>query len=445
MYYSVVELWKTIEIKSKIIYNIYLVYKGQAGEFMDLSKKNIKKLLGIITFAIVLFAVSQNLTSVAHFLEGVLSILAPVIIGLSLAFMLNILMSVLDRRVFAFIKNHKKTSVRKLLRPASLVTTLLLTFGFFVLLLFIVIPQLKDTILLLIEKIPVYYQTIVEWVDSLILRFGLEVNTEILHNPKFDINNIYPMVQNFFTPESTSDILNTTMGVTSSLVSGVSNLVLGFIIAIYVLAEKEGIIKLTNRILSAAFSQKANDKIHEICNIASNSFASFITGQFTDAIILATLTFIGMLIFGFPYAAVVSVIIGISALIPVIGPIVGEVIGCLIIFMESPLKALLFLIFVLILQAIDNNFIYPKIMGKSVGLPGILVFIAVVIGGNLGGILGVLLGVPTASALYALVINWLKNKQEKQELENVEVIPENLETITENTNETKQDTGDKNA
>lgn len=420
---------------------------------MDLSKKNIKKLLGIITFAIVLFTVSQNLTSVANFLEGVLNIFAPVIVGLSLAFMLNILMSVLDRRVFAFMKKHKKTSVRKLLRPVSLVSTLLLTFGFFVLLLFIILPQLKDTILLLIEKIPVYYQTLVEWIDSLILRFGLEINTEMLHNPKFDINDIYSMVQGFFTIESTSDILNTTMGVTSSLVSGVSNLVLGFIIAIYVLAEKEGIIKFTNRILSASFSEKVNNKIHEICNIASNSFANFITGQFTDAMILATLTFIGMLIFGFPYAAVVSVIIGISALVPVIGPIVGEVIGCLIIFMDSPLKALLFLVFVLILQAIDNNFIYPKIMGKSVGLPGILVFIAVVIGGNLGGILGVLLGVPTASAIYALVINWLKNKNEKhiKETKKQEVISENSdkkennEIITEKINQTEQHIGEKNA
>ncbi len=424
---------------------------GQAGEKMNLSKKNIKQLLGIITFAIVLFTVSQNLTSVAIFLEGVMSIFAPVIIGLSLAFMLNILMSVLDRRVFAFLKKSKKPSVRKLLRPASLVSTLLLTFGFFVLLLFIILPQLKDTILLLIEKIPVYYQTLVEWVDSLVLRFGLEINTEMLHNPKFDINDIYSMVQNFFTVESTSDILNTTMGVTSSLVSGVSNLVLGFIIAIYVLAEKEGIVKMTNRILSAVFSEKVNAKIHEICNIASNSFASFITGQFTDAMILATLTFIGMLIFGFPYAAVVSVIIGISALVPVIGPIVGEVIGCLIIFMESPIKALLFLIFVLILQAIDNNFIYPKIMGKSVGLPGILVFIAVVIGGNLGGILGVLLGVPTASAIYALVINRLKNKNSKQTEESKENASENQDTeankeiITEKINETEQNAGDKNA
>lgn len=414
MIWATNELAKTIENVDKILYNYYLVKMGQAGEKMELSKKNIKKILGIITFAIILLAVSQNLTTVFNFLSGVLKILAPVIVGLVLAFMLNILMNVLERRVFAFMKKSKKRVVRNLFKPVSLVSTLLLTIGFFVLLLFIIIPQLKDTIMLLVEKIPVYYTDLITWVESLVVRFGLNVNTEIFHNSKFDINNIYAMAQNFFTIESTSDILNTTLGVTSSLVSGVSNLVLGLIIAVYILAEKDNISKFTSRFFSAALPEKVYSKAKEILSVASNSFASFITGQFTDALLLGSMCFIGMLIFRFPNAAVVSIIIGITALVPIIGPIVGEVIGCLIIFMESPIKALFFIIFVLILQMIDNNLIYPRIMGKSVGLPGVLVFIAVVIGGNIGGILGVLLGVPTASAIYALIINWLKNKKQRE-------------------------------
>ncbi len=404
---------------------------------MELSKKNIKKILLIITFAVVLFAASQNLSTVLSFLSGVLSILAPVIVGLSLAFMLNILMNVLERRVFAFMKKSKKKHVRNLLRPASLIATLLLTLGFFVLLLFIIIPQLKDTVMLLVTKLPDYYESLVKWIDALVIRFGLDINTEFLHNPKFDVNNIYSMAQNFFTVESTNNILNTTVGVTSSLISGISNIVLGFILAIYVLAEKERIGKFTNRFFAAALPQKVNSKLKEICSVASNSFASFITGQFTDAVLLGSMCFIGMLIFRFPSAAVVSIIIGITALVPIIGPIVGEIIGCLIIFMESPVKALFFIIFILILQTIDNNLIYPRIMGKSVGLPGVLVFIAVIIGGNIGGILGVLLGVPTASAIYALVINWLKNKK-LREKESALAIDNNTEE--ENTEEIKVET-----
>ncbi len=382
---------------------------------MELNKKNVKIILGIITFAIVLFSVSQNLTAVLEFLVGFNKILAPVIVGLCLAFILNILMKFFENKVFKFIANSKKKIIRKSLRPISLVSTIIVTIGCIVLLMFAIIPQLEESIMLVVEKVPVYYESFVAWVDSLIIRFGFDVSTEMLHNPQIKIEDIVAMVEKVFTFEATGDILNTTVGVTSSVVSAITNLALGFILAVYILAEKEKIGNFTNKLLDAILPSKNHKHFSDVCLVASNSFSNFITGQFTDAMILAILTFIGMLIFGFPSAVVVSVIIGISALVPVIGPLVGEAIGCLIIFMESPLKALLFLIFVLILQAIDNNFIYPKIVGKSVGLPGILVLVAVILGGNIGGIMGVLLGVPIASAVYALVVDWLKNRKEKVE------------------------------
>lgn len=400
---------------------------------MEFSKKNIKIILGIITFAITLFAISQNLTSVLGFLTGVLKIFAPVIVGFCLAFILNILMNFFETKVFKRLGKSKKKALNSLLRPLCLVSTIITMLGFIVLLMFIIIPQLEDSIMLLVEKVPVYYTDFVSWIDSLVERFGLEISTETLHNPQIKIEDLVAMAEKIFTFESTGDILNTTMGVTSSVVSGFINLVLGFVIAIYILAEKEKIGNFTNRILKAVLPEKPYKHFCDICSVASNSFANFITGQFTDALILAILTFIGMLIFRFPNAAVVSVIIGISALIPVVGPIIGEIIGCLLIFMESPLKALLFLIFVLILQAIDNNFIYPKIVGKSVGLPGILVLVAVILGGNIGGMLGVLLGVPIASAVYALIVDWLKNRQiEKTEIKEENTKVENIvETVEE--------------
>ncbi len=391
---------------------------------MDLSKKNIKKILGIITFTVILFTLSQNLSSVATFFKSALAVFASTIIGFCLAFILNIPMNVLENKVFKGIKNSKNKVANKMLRPLSLTSTVILTLGFIVLLMFIIIPQLHNSVLLIIERVPAYYQTFVTWVDDMVLRFGLDISTEILHNPKFDINTITTMAEKLFTFDGASDILSTTMGVTSSVLSGVANVAVGFIVAIYILAEKEKIGNFTNRILKNVLPEKVYEKTLEIFSVASGSFANFITGQVTDAFILAVLCFIGMSIFRFPNAAVISVIIGITALIPVIGPLIGEFIGCFIIFMESPLKALLFLIFVLILQAIDNNFIYPKIVGKSVGLPGILVLLAVIIGGNLGGILGILLGVPIASAVYALVVAWL-NSRNQPVIESVEIIEEN--------------------
>ncbi len=384
---------------------------------MDLTNKNIKKILGIITFGIVLFTLSQNLTSVGNFLKSVLAICAPLIVGFCIAFMLNIPMSLLENKVFKGMRKSKKKVINKMLRPLSLVSTVLLTLGFIILLLFIIIPQLSNSVALIIEKVPVYYDSFVKWVDDIVIRFGLDISTEMLHNPKFDIETIVAMAEKVFTFDATSDIVNTTLGVTSSVFSAIANTALGFIIAIYILAEKEKIGNFTDKVMKRILPQNIHDKALEIGSVASSSFSNFITGQFTDAFILAVLCFIGMSIFRFPNAAVISVIIGITALIPVIGPLVGEFIGCFIIFMESPLKALLFLIFVLILQAIDNNFIYPKIVGKSVGLPGILVLLAVIIGGNIGGILGILLGVPTASAVYALVVAWLNSKHDKAVVE----------------------------
>ena len=385
---------------------------------MELSKKNVKIILGIITFGILLFSATQHLSAVGAFISGVLKIVAPLIVGFCLAFILNIIMTLLEDKVWGFMGKSRKKSLKKLQRPVSLVTTVLLMLGFVVLLLFIIIPALKDCVDLMVAKVPKYYDSVVLWIDGIVKEFGLDVSTESLHNPKFTINDIAAMIEKVFTFESTGDILNTTVGVTSSVISGVANFALGFILALYILAEKEKIGKFTRRIVDASLPEAITHRIHNIANIAATSFSNFISGQFTDALLLGVMCFIGCSILRIPNAAVVAVIIGISAIIPVIGPIIGEVISVLILLMESPVKALVFLIFILILQLIDNNFIYPKIVGKSVGIPGILVFIAVILGGNLGGIMGVLLGVPTAAVLYALAVEWLKSKNEKISTDN---------------------------
>jgi len=387
---------------------------------MELSKKNVKIILGIITFGILLFSATQHLSAVGAFFGGVLKIVAPLIVGFCLAFILNIVMTLLENKIWAFMSKSKKAFVRKMQRPVSLISTLILMLGFIILLAFIIIPQLENSITLIVNKVPVYYNLFVDWVDTLVIRFGLEISTEMLHNPTITIDSIIAMIEKIFTFEATGDILNTTVGVTSSVVSGVTNFVLGFIIAIYILAEKEKIGNFTSRILEAVLPENVYSRVHNISTVAASSFSNFISGQFTDATLLGVMCFIGCTILRIPNAAVVSVIIGISAIIPVVGPIIGEIISVFILLMENPVKALVFLIFILILQAIDNNLIYPKVVGKSVGLPGILVFTAVVVGGNIGGIMGVLLGVPIASAIYALCIEWLNAKAQKKKLSNLE-------------------------
>lgn len=380
---------------------------------MEFTKKNIKTILGIITFAIVIFTVSQNLSVVILVWSKLLKILAPVIIGFCLAFILNIPMTIIETKILSPMKKSNKKISTKLIRPLSLVLTVLLTLGFIILLIFIIFPQLKDSIVLIVEKIPQYYKSIILWIEGFITKHNIDFDMAILHNPSVNMDKFVEMANKFITFENTNSIVNSTVLFTSSLVSGFANILLGFIVSIYMLAEKERILAFVKKFFHAVLPEKVFERGCEVCSITSTSFSNFIGGQFTDAFVLAILCFIGMSIFRFPNAAVISVIIGVTALIPVIGPLIGEFVGCFIIFMESPIKALFFLIFVLILQAIDNNFIYPKIVGKSVGLPGIIVLMAVIIGGNLGGIMGILMGVPTASAVYAIITKWFHSKNEK--------------------------------
>lgn len=383
---------------------------------MELSKKNVKIILGIITFAIALLVASQNISVVITIWNSILKIFSPVIVAFAIAFMLNIPMMIIETKIFGFMKKSNKKVVKKLIRPLSLLSTLIFTFGLIVLLLFIIIPQLTDSVNLIIQKIPQYYNSVVLWVENLVAKHNIDFNTEIL-NINFD--NVKNLANKFLTSENTNNLVNMTFDFTSSLISGLTSFLLGFIISIYMLAEKERILAFFKRLFGIILPENVFNEGCKICQITSSSFSSFISGQFTDAIILGLLCFLGMSIFQFPNAAVISVIIGVTALIPVIGPLIGEFIGCFIILMENPFKALLFLIFILILQAVDNNIIYPKVVGKSVGIPGILVLISVVIGGNVGGLLGVLLGVPSASALYSIITDWINTKKKKTEVENV--------------------------
>lgn len=384
------------------------------GAKMELNKQNIKKILGIIVFTVALLTAFQHFSVVIAIISKILSVIAPVIIGVCIALILNVPMRALEKNIFKFISNSKRKGVKKLLRPISLVSTIILSVGFIALLMLIILPQLKNAVVLLINKIPYYAERIIEFVEPVLHKYGIKSDLKFLHPEQFDMNKMQAMLSKVFSVKNSDELINTTVGVTSSVISGVTNFALGAVLAVYILARKESILKFTSRIMKATLSEKFCARIDRIVEVTENSFSSFITGQFTDSMLLGILCFIGMSVLRLPSAAAVAASIGITALIPVIGPFIGEAIGFIIIFIESPLKAVFFLIFILILQAIDNNFIYPKVVGKSVGLPGLVVLTAVIIGGNIAGIIGILLGVPLASAIYILLIDALEERERKK-------------------------------
>ena len=371
-----------------------------------MDRKQIKTWLLLIGFGVVLFTVLQNFDLAWRTVKKLLWIVEPVITGFCIAFVLNVLLRVLENRVFCFLGNSDNRWARRLMRPISLAATILLTLGFVTLLLLVIIPELQKTILSLLDNLERYISSIQGWISS------IEFNGEQLFQAKFDWDKFFATVQEFLTSDTSADLMQTAAGVTTSVISTVMNLFFSFFISIYVLAQKERIGRFAARLSAAVLPAKASDRVSHICSVAYNSFSNFITGQLTEAVILGLLCFVGMLIFQFPNAAIISILIGVTALVPVVGPLIGEIVGCLLILMVNPLKALLFLIFVLALQVLEGNLIYPKVVGKSVGLPGLLVLIAVVVGSNVGGMLGVLLGVPVASVVYTLVLDWLDSRRQ---------------------------------
>ena len=198
-------------------------------------------------------------------------------------------------------------------------------------------------------------------------------------------------------------IVDKTLDFTGTLVSGIVNLIIALAFSFYLLAQKEKLSSNTKKVLFAFFPKKKVTNLLNIIELTDQTFTNFVSGQLLEAVIIGVLCFIGMLIFGMPYAAVISVLVGFTALIPVFGAFIGTAIGAFLILFVSPVKAIWFVVFIIILQQLEGNLIYPKVVGKSVGLPGILVLTAVSIGGSLMGVLGILISVPVCAVLYTLL------------------------------------------
>jgi len=206
------------------------------------------------------------------------------------------------------------------------------------------------------------------------------------------------------------------MNFTSSLFGGIVDLVLGFVFSMYVLSQKEKLGSNVKKVMNTFLPQKRVGQVTEIIAISDKAFSNFITGQLTEALIIGALCFIGMVAFNMPYALTISVLVGFTALIPVFGAFIGTAIGAFLILMVSPIKAVWFIVFIIVLQQIEGNFIYPKVVGKSVGLPGIWVLTAVTIGNGMFGLLGMIVAVPTFSVLYTLLKKVVDNKTKKQKI-----------------------------
>mgnify|MGYP000823881040 CR=1 FL=1 len=365
---------------------------------MEFNRKNVRMILLIIAFAVVLYTAAQNLASVYGAVKTVWNVFGVVITGLAMAFVLNVPLKLFEDRVFYGMSEDRRPLVRRLRRAVSLVCALVVSLGVIVILIAVVLPQLTQTVTEVAARLPEYISAVVNWINEFLAKFDIEI--EALKEFTVDWEKVFKDLSTYLKE---GNVINTATDVGTAAASTVMNTFLGLVVAVYVLAQKERIGRFTRRCIDAFLPKRASSAISRVASMASETFSSFVAGQLADSCILGILCYICMLIFRFPYPEVISVVIGVTSLVPMVGSFIGEVIGALLILIVSPLKALLFVIMVLAIQQVDGAFIYPRIVGKSVGLPGVAVFCAVIVGGNIAGVLGAVMGVPVCAVLYALL------------------------------------------
>ncbi len=357
----------------------------------------------LLLVLLVLFAwLVSNLGAVGGLLGKILGILSPFFLGLCIAFVMNIILMPLEKLWMKLAPKKRGAAVfEKLKRPICIVLSLIIVFGLIFAIFFIVVPEFTRTLLSFVDKIPDYAAKIETWWAGLsaeLAQFAVAL-PELKLKPEEAVAKITGLI----TSGEGKVFLNSTIGFTTSIISGVVDFFVAIVFSIYILAQKENFGAGAKRILAALFSPERVNSILSFVSLVNRTFTNFVTGQLTEAVIIGSLCFIGMLILKMPYAPVISVLVGFTALIPVFGAFIGTAVGAFLILLDSPMQAFWFVVFILVLQQLENNLIYPRVVGKSVGLPAIYVLMAVTIGGSTAGILGMLVSVPTFSVLYTVL------------------------------------------
>lgn len=362
---------------------------------MDLNKKNMKNIMLLIVFAVLFYVGIQRVESVAAGLSFVVSIVFPFLLGAAMAFILNVPMSFMEKRLFSKTKGKTK----KLKRPVCLVLSIFFVIAILWIVLLVVIPEVASTVASLSVNIEAALLKLQKWAMDI-----FEDNQQIevwIASLQFDWDGIIQTAFGFLK-NGAGNVLNSTMTVAKTLINSVMNFCVAFVFACYILLQKEKLAAQIRKILYAFFSKKVVTKVLEIASLSYKTFANFVTGQCCEAVILGTMFFISMSILRFPYALLVGVLIAFTALIPIFGAFIGCFLGTFLILVADPMKAIAFVILFLVLQQVEGNLIYPHVVGGSVGLPSIWVLVAVTVGGSLMGIVGMLVFIPLCSVVYAL-------------------------------------------
>lgn len=371
-----------------------------------MDKKTTKNILTIILITILFIFTLWNISTIAGLLSDLFIILRPVIIGFALAFVLKGFKNFFKKQ---FLKLFKKHKTQKLADVLSTVCVYILLIGIITTLILIVIPQLSESIDLFKNNFDGY----VDNAQNYIHKIANKYNSDFLSNLDIEsklsdlMNKVYAYVPY---------IIKGALGFTTSIVGTTTDIIIGVIFSVYFLSGKDKLFAQFKKILVALLNKKKSQKIIGMLEKTNSAFSKYVRGQLTEAVILGTLCFIGMTVFRFEYALLISVLVGVTSLIPIVGAFVGTIPGVFILWLIEPSKAFWFIIFILVLQQIEGNLIYPRVVGTNVGLPALWVLFAITVGGGLYGILGMIISVPLMSLIYDAVKDKVNKKIKEQKV-----------------------------
>lgn len=366
---------------------------------MELSKTTTKRIAYLIILAGIVLTAILHLNDICSFIAYIWKMLLPFFVGFAIAFILNIIIEQFEKTLFKNIHKNK--------RLYAFIFSFILLFGIIILVCFIVGPELVASFQRIADQLPNSYQN---WMT--LLSENRHILGGIFEDP---INNLIQSNKDVTTmfnnvAANWQSLFDSGYTLITATISGIYTFFIGFVFSIYLLLSKDKLVRQVRTLSTVTIGEKRTKQIGELLTLAKTTFANFITCQCLEACILGTMFFVSMTILQMPYALLLGVIIAITALIPVFGAFIGCFIGILLIGINNPMQAIWFVVLFLILQQIEGNFIYPHVVGNSVGLPSIWVFAAVIIGGNVMGVFGMFLFIPVTSILYTLCRQYIHTK-----------------------------------
>ena len=377
---------------------------------MDGVKIDYKKILEIVLIGIGCYWALNNFQIILDIFNSILAVIMPFLLGIMIAFILNVLMIRIEKILSRFILDKKYTSFKRVI---SIIVSLLIVIGVIGIIITLIIPELTNAIKVIVKSFPETFEQLQVWINQNGNSFP-QLETWI---NSVDLNSIASELSGLFKIGLTG-MLGSTVDVISMFFTSILNLVVGIVFALYILMSKETLKRQSHKLIDAYIPKRISVKLLEVGTLARTTFSNFVIGQTVEAFILGTLCAVGMAVLNLPYAPMVGSLVGSTAFVPIVGSFIGGGIGAFMILTVDPMQPLIFIIFLVVLQQLEGDLIYPRVVGSSVGLPSIWVLFAVTVGGGLWGITGMLFSVPVLSVVYALIKGHVNKSGTKPKITN---------------------------